>query len=345
MRKNIPAHDTALNLRPGELVEVRGEAEILATLDERGCLDAQPFMPEMLDFCGKQFRVYKRSDKTCDTISLTGARRMWNTVHLEDLRCNGAAHEGCQARCLIYWKEAWLKRVEPSETPGKTAPAPASAKPCFTHEDLMNATRATRSGENAGKVIFTCQATEVVRASKLLPWWDIRQYYRDICWGNAGVSDVLRAMFLWAFKKALKIGGYRILLATYNGVQKMRGGVPYPFLGGNLTKTPTEDLNLQPGDLVQIKSYDEILATLDYSHKNRGLYFDSEMVPFCGGKYRVMDRVERIVNEKTGEMSKLPGVCIMMEGVICRSWYSDRRVSCPRSIYSYWREIWLKRAE
>src|SRR5580704_466327 len=174
MRKNIPAHDTALNLRPGELVEVRGEAEILATLDERGCLDAQPFMPEMLDFCGKQFRVYKRSDKTCDTISLTLARRMWNTVHLEDLRCNGAAHEGCQARCLIYWKEAWLKRVEPSETPGKTAPAPASAKPCFTHEDLMNATRATRSGENAGKVIFTCQATEVVRASKLLPWWDIR---------------------------------------------------------------------------------------------------------------------------------------------------------------------------
>ncbi|MGC1616711.1 MAG: hypothetical protein WA736_18695 [Candidatus Acidiferrum sp.] len=345
MRKNIPAHDVTLNLRPGELVEVRSDAEILATLDERGCLHAQPFMPEMLEFCGKQFRVYKRSDKTCDTISLTGARRMWNTVHLEDTRCNGAAHEGCQARCLIYWKEAWLKRVERGKAPEKTATAPASVKPSFTREDLMNATRTAGSGENADKVIFTCQATEVVRASKLLPWWDLRQYYRDVCWGNAGISDVLRAMFLWAFKKALRVGGYRILLATYNGVQKMRGGVPYPFLGGTLTKTPTEELNLQPGDLVQIKSYEEILATLDHSHKNRGLYFDSEMVPFCGEKYRVMDRVERIVNEKTGEMSKLPGVCIMMEGVICRAWYSDRRISCPRSIFSYWREIWLKRAE
>jgi hypothetical protein len=345
MRKNVSPHDIALGLRPGELVEVRSEQEILATLDERGQLDGQPFMPEMLEFCGKQFRVYKRSDKTCDTISLTGARRMWNTIHLEDTRCNGSGHEGCQARCLIYWKEAWLKRVEPGGRSEKTAPVLGSPKAPFTRQDLMNATRTAGSGKTAGKVIFTCQATEVVRASKLLPWWDVRQYYRDICWGNAGPSDVIRAMFLWAFKKTIKIGGYRILLGTYNRVQKWRGGVPYPFLGGTLTKTPTEELNLRPGELVQIKSYEEILATLDHSHKNRGLYFDSEMVPFCGGKYRVMEKVERIVNEKTGEMSKLPGVCIMMEGVFCRSWYSDRRISCPRAIFSYWREIWLKRAE
>jgi hypothetical protein len=344
MRKSIPAHDTALHLRPGELVEVRSEEEILATLDANGRLDAQPFMPEMLAFCGRQFRVYKRSDKTCDTISNSGARRMWNTVHLEDARCNGSGHDGCQARCLIYWKEAWLKRVKPNR-PQQGVNAPAPAKESLTRDDLERATRSTGQRENSGKVIYSCQATEVLRASVPLPWWDVRQYYRDICWGNGSVSDVLRAMFLWAFKKALKIGGYRILLGTYNRIQKIRGGVPYPFLGGNLTKTPTEELNLRPGELVQIKSYEEILATLDARHKNRGLYFDSEMVPYCGGKHRVMDRVERIVNEKTGEMSKLPGVCIMMEGVICRSWYSDRRIACPRAIYSYWREIWLKRAE
>jgi hypothetical protein len=345
MRKRISEHDIALNLRPGELVEVRSEAEILATLDANGRLDAQPFMPEMLAFCGKQFRVYKRSDKTCDTISNSGSRRMWNTVHLDELRCNGSAHDGCQARCLFYWKEAWLKRVESSLPQDGSTPETAVAKGSFTRQDLERTTRAIGQGENAGKVIYSCQATEVVRASMPMPWWDIRQYYRDICWGNAGVSDVVRAMFLWAFKKALRIGGPRLLLGTYNRIQKMRGGVPYPFLEGNLTKTPTEELNLQPGELVKIKSYEEILGTLDQRNKNRGLYFDSEMVPFCGGKYRVMDRVERIVNERTGEMSKLPGVCIMMEGVICRSWYSDRRIACPRSIYSYWREIWLRRTD
>jgi hypothetical protein len=37
-----------LNLRVGELVEVRNAAEILATLDDKGELHALPFMPEML---------------------------------------------------------------------------------------------------------------------------------------------------------------------------------------------------------------------------------------------------------------------------------------------------------
>ena len=345
MSKNLPEHDVALNLRPGELVEVRSEAEILATLDANGRLDGQPFMPEMVEYCGKQFRVYLRSDKTCDTITKTGARRMWNTVHLDELRCDGSGHDGCQARCLFYWKEAWLKRVEPGRQAKGNGVAAAAPAGSFTHEDLVRATRTTGQGENAGKVIYTCQATEVLRASTPLPWWDMRQYYRDICWGNAGVSDVVRAMFLWAFKKALKIGGYRLLLGTYNRIQKMRGGVPYPYLHGNLTKTPTEELNLKPGELVQIKSYEDILATLDHRNRNRGLYFDSEMVPFCGGKYRVIERVDRIVNENTGEMSKLPGACIMMEGVKCRAWYSERRIACPRAILSYWHEIWLRRAE
>ncbi len=344
MSKKLPEHDIALNLRPGEMVEVRSEAEILATLDAHGLLDGQPFMPEMVEYCGKQFRVYLRSDKTCDTITKTGARRMWNTVHLDELRCNGSGHDGCQAQCLFYWKEAWLKRVEPGRQ-SRGTDATSSKRGSFTHEDLLRATRAPGQGEHSGKVIYTCQATEVLRASTPLPWWDIRQYYRDICWGNAGVSDVVRAMFLWAFKKALKIGAYRLLLGTYNRIQKMRGGVPYPFLHGTLKKTPTEELNLKAGELVQIKSYEEILATLDQRNRNRGLYFDSEMVPFCGGKYQVIDRVERIVNENTGEMSKLPGACIMMEGVKCRAWYSERRIACPRAILSYWHEIWLRRAE
>ena len=34
-------------LRPGDIVEVRPAAEILATLDADGTLDDMPFMPEM----------------------------------------------------------------------------------------------------------------------------------------------------------------------------------------------------------------------------------------------------------------------------------------------------------
>ena len=86
--------------------------EILRTLDSFGTLESLPFMPEMLQYCGRRFRVYKRADKTCDTIDWGLLRRMENASHLEELRCDGAAHGGCQAGCLLFWKDAWLKRVD-----------------------------------------------------------------------------------------------------------------------------------------------------------------------------------------------------------------------------------------
>ena len=42
---------------------------------------------------------------------------MHSTVYLEDLRCDGSGHDGCQAGCKIYWKEAWLRRVEDDSRP------------------------------------------------------------------------------------------------------------------------------------------------------------------------------------------------------------------------------------
>lgn len=344
MRRTRPKHDIALRLRAGELVEVRSEADILATLDEHGRLDGQPFMPEMLEFCGKQFKVYKRSDKTCDTIHNTGGRRLWNTVHLEELRCNGSAHGGCQARCLIFWKEAWLKRANPEASREAEEAPPVARSGAFGKAQLLTAASKIENGANGEKVIYSCQATEAFRASVALSWWDMRQYMRDIRYGQIGVLGLAAAIATRVFTKLLRIGiGYRALLWGYNQIQHSCGGTPYPNRAGTLEKTPTEQLNLEAGELVQVKSYHEILATLDKRNKNRGLLFDVEMAPFCDGKFRVLQRVEQIVNEKTGEMTKLPGTCIMLEGVICKSLYSDRRIACPRSIYSFWREIWLMR--
>ena len=95
----------------GDVVEVKPAEEILAGLDERGELDSLPFMPEMLQFCGRRFVVDKIAFKTCDTATWTGLRRLTDTVHLAGVRCDGEAHGGCQAGCLIFWKTAWLTRV------------------------------------------------------------------------------------------------------------------------------------------------------------------------------------------------------------------------------------------
>src|SRR5260370_38331188 len=66
-------------------------------------------MPEMLFFCGRQYRVSRRAFKTC--VDDKEMRRLENAVFLEDLRCNGKSHGGCAKACLIFWKEAWLKPV------------------------------------------------------------------------------------------------------------------------------------------------------------------------------------------------------------------------------------------
>jgi hypothetical protein len=67
-------------LRPGDMVEVRSAAEILATLDSDAAVDRMPFMPEMARYAGRRVTVTRRVDKICDTIARTGSRRMDATM-------------------------------------------------------------------------------------------------------------------------------------------------------------------------------------------------------------------------------------------------------------------------
>lgn len=325
-----------LDLRVGELVEVRSPSDILNTLDSNGALDALPCMPEMLRYGGRRFRVYKRVDKVCDTIDKTGFRRMNNTVLLEGVRCDGAAHGGCQARCMILWKEAWLRRVSAPAKEGvntNDASAGEKAEPVFsttgashcTEADLRQATRKRPPSTDTKDETFSCQATELKAATSPLAWWDLRQYARDLCSGNVSLLN-------WACG---------VLIILFNAVQRLRGGSSYPHLAqGKLKKTPHEVLNLQAGDLVEVKAEREIWRTLDVNNKNRGLWFDVEMLKFCGEKHQVLGRVQQMINEKTGRMLRFTNDCIILDEVKCNG---DHHQFCPRSEYIYWREIWLRR--
>jgi hypothetical protein len=330
--------EAVLNLKAGEWVEVRSQEEILATLDPHGRLESLPFMPEMLLYCGKRFRVFKRADKACDNIVGWSIRRMKNAVHLEVLRCDGAAHGGCEAGCLIFWKEAWLKRVEkddPSAPVGLAGP-----RPDFTVEALLAASRTTSTVED--ETVYSCQATDLRNFTSEMRWWDPRQYIRDIRSGNlsTGLADNSRAQraldILLATMRLLRA----LTITLFNREREKHQGTVYPHIVGTLEKTPIERSGLQPGELVQVRSKEEIIATLDRQNRNRGLLFDSEMLPYCGGIYRVLRCVHHIVDEKTGRMMHMKYPCIVLEGVYCQS---DFHRLCPRAIYSYWREGWLTR--
>jgi hypothetical protein len=308
-------------LRAGEIVQIKTAPEILATLDADGKLDGLPFMPEMLEYCGQTVTVYKRADRTCDTIHFEGQRRMRDAVFLSNLRCNGAAHGGCQAACSIFWKEAWLRRPSEHPDPGGDPGAPGD------EQTLIDASRLVTTDPDHTSVRYMCQATEITRATTPLPWWQPSQYLRELTTGNARPLELLIALVKWLFVQVQS---------------RLTGGSTVPFTKGKLTKTPKALLDLRPGEHVRIKSRAEIARTLDRENRNRGLTFDAEMVPYCGGEYRVLRRVEKIINEETGEMMDLPGDCIVLDGVTCTAQYHRL---CRRAIYPYWRELWLTRTE
>jgi hypothetical protein len=328
-RTGRPTQPEALDLKIGELVEVRSPSEILAGLDERGRLDALPFMPEMLQFAGKQFRVSKRAFKTCDQVKNSGMYRMERTVHLEGLRCDGSAHGGCQAGCLIFWKEGWLKRA------GDDGQEPAPAAAVATLETLQRETRPPGAGPD--EEIFSCQNTAIPEAAPThIPGWDVRQYIEDVTSGNAPVRQVVRGLAIHVFNK-LQWANRKFLPR----LPLINGGRSYPHIEGRVQgRTPKETLDLQPGELVEVKSKEEIFATLDQTGHNRGLRFDIEMLRYCGKQARVQRRVNRLIDEKTGKMVHIKGDCIVLDGFICAA---DYHQSCPRGIEEYWREIWLKR--
>jgi len=336
--------------RSGDLVEVRSKEEILATLDQHGCVDGMPFMPEMLQFCEKRFRVGAVAHKTCDTVQKTGGRRLQATVHLDGVRCDGLAHGGCQAECNLFWKDEWLKPATNNGLRLATLEVANKASERFTEAQLL-ANAHLSSDIEGDELRYVCQATNLYTATEPLAWWDMRQYLFDVLTGNHPASRVMRVLFLASLRWLLAHApfGWRLIKFVNDRIHLWLSGRPGPSLDGQIPDggtTPTGRLDLKPGEYVKIKLQAAIEETVGRFGKNRGLRFDpEEMAPYCGRVVKVRRAVTRIIDEPTGKMLQMKQPCIMLEGVVCNAEYAPCRLNCPRAIPSYWREIWLERVD
>ena len=313
---NLRDFERTEDLRPGDLVEVISPREIMATLDGDGKLDGLPFMPEMLAFCGRRLRVSRRADNTC---ALGQPRRIEATVHLEQLRCDGSAHRGCEAACLILWKEAWLRRVTDSAEDS----IPRQASP-------LSESAYRRLSELAQKPNNTlmCQATELNSATCPVSLGSPPTYFtgvaRDCVSGKRGISDLRKlAVYFWG----------KAILAVFMLWTRA------PWNADRYKKTPAMPLDLKVGEVVRVRGMFEIVRTLDRKGCNRGMEFKPEMFQFCGRRYQVISNMQRRVDERSGELKGFRSPCIVLQSVYC----DGQRSFCQRSNYHYWREIWLSR--
>jgi hypothetical protein len=314
-------------LRRGDIVDVKSPAEILATLDERGDLDALPFMEEMAAYCGLRFRVERRADKVCDTVEFSGSRRLPNAILLDELRCDGSGHDGCEAECRPFWKEEWLTRVAADAPP--PPPFPERDRAALIARVRWHA-RSTERVDGRDEARYRCQATELPKCSEHLRTFDPRPYFRELTSGNVGVRFFLRVM----------------TRAMVDEPRRKLGLLPAVCLTGPRRKgDAVETLGLQAGEMVRVRSKDEIRKTLDERGMNRGLRFDREMLPYCGRVFRVRRRLTRFIDETKARMVVLKSDAVTLEGAFCAGELNPAAWFCPRAIYSFWRECWVERVE
>jgi hypothetical protein len=165
-------------------------------------------------------------------------------------------------------------------------------------------------------------------ATQSVPNLDPRTYLREYTCGNVGLAR-------WVGVTAR---------ATIEEPLHRLGWAPTVYVSGTAERAPqTAPLGLQPGELVRVKSRPEIEATLNSKGKNRGLWYDREMLPYCGKIFRVKQRVTHFIDDQTGRMIDLKSDAVMLEGAVCSGELSPRRWFCARRIYPWWRECWLER--
>lgn len=105
-----PLAALATHLKAGDVVRVRSQGEIEATLNHWQQLRGCTFMPEMAEYCGTRQRVLKAMERFVDERDLR-AKRCQGIVLLEGVLCQGVAVFGrCDRSCHIFWREEWLEK-------------------------------------------------------------------------------------------------------------------------------------------------------------------------------------------------------------------------------------------
>jgi hypothetical protein len=98
--------------------------------------------------------------------------------------------------------------------------------------------------------------------------------------------------------------------------------------------------SLKAGDLVRVRSRQEVEATLDRWKELKGCAFLEYMWQYCDTNQRVLKVMERFLDERDYRVRKCKGV-ILLEGNICHGTPTFGR--CDRCCHLFWREEWLEK--
>jgi len=144
---------------------------------------------------------------------------------------------------------------------------------------------------------------------------------------------------LWHLKNKGLLRTFRVVTSRLLALVHLNTAAPQSGVQTAVVPASEEVLNLQPGEWVEVRSEEEIHRMLDRHGRYKGLLWMANMDRFCGKRYRVHKRVEKMMLESNGEIRRLKHT-VLLEGAMCENLYG-----CDRSCFHFWREAWLKRVD
>lgn len=108
------------------------------------------------------------------------------------------------------------------------------------------------------------------------------------------------------------------------------------------TKRMRPASKLRVGEIVEVRTYPEIRATLGEAGTAEGLPFQGEMRNCCNQKFRVLRRVRKLVVENTNAGMRGIRDTYILDGANCDG---NQHGGCQRFCFFLWKEAWLRRAD
>lgn len=110
----------------------------------------------------------------------------------------------------------------------------------------------------------------------------------------------------------------------------------------NLTHSSSQ--GLKEGDIVEVRSKEQVLQTLDGNNRLDGCVFMDAMWQYCGTRQKVLKRVQYFFDEANSEMRKARDT-VLLEGLLCSGKIPNWKHECDRSCFYFWKEGWLVKIE
>ena len=113
-----------------------------------------------------------------------------------------------------------------------------------------------------------------------------------------------------------------------------------PTSAEKTAKTFKPESSFTKGDIVRVRSREEIQSTLDPFNMLKGCTFFHEMFDYCGTDQKVFKVMRNFMDERDYKYKKTRGI-ILLENNFCsgRSAFGE----CDRCCFLFWREEWLEK--